>query len=83
MINTDTVLVLQLQQTLYQVFESNDQEICFEVVSGVLSFDINPAISTTTMDGSAVGNPNPIYSKCFDISLPISFPIQLLAIMWQ
>ena len=51
-----TVLVIQLQQEQYQVFESSNQDICYEVVSGVLSLDVNPAVSLTTSDGSATGN---------------------------
>lgn len=51
-----SVLVLELQQTVYSVSELNDQEVCFDVLSGVLAFDIDNAVSLATQDGSATGN---------------------------
>ena len=50
-----TVLVVQLQQTLYNVQEQNDIDVCFDVVEGVLAFDINSAVSLASFDGSAIG----------------------------
>ena len=72
-IKTTTVLELQLQQAQYQVFESNDQDICYEVVSGVLSFDINQAVSLTTADGSAMGKLKNSFQKlCAQCQFPYS-----------
>ena len=51
-----SVLVLELQQTVYSVSELNDQEVCFDVLSGVLAFDIDNTVSLATQDGSANGN---------------------------
>jgi hypothetical protein len=53
-IDDDDVLVIQLQQTLYNVQEQNDVEICFDVVEGILAFPIDSAVSLVSSDGSAI-----------------------------
>ena len=52
------MLVIELQQTLYNVQEQNDVEICFDVVQGVLAFAVDPAVSLVSTDGTAIGTYN-------------------------
>ena len=52
---TCAVLIIQLQQTLYNVQEQNDVDICFDVLGGVLAFTIDPAVSLVSSDGTAIG----------------------------
>lgn len=51
-----TVLVIQLQQDEYQTPEQTNLEVCFDVLSGVLDFDITQAVSLVSSNGIAQGN---------------------------